>query len=61
MGRRTRWTPPLKRKYFHTQPKISKKDTATLKTKIELLRQKKIKEELENRRKKRLRRLRRRF
>ena len=51
---RKRSIPPLNRNYFHTQPKISKKDTAVLKSKIEFLRQKKIKEELESRRRKRL-------
>ena len=51
---RPRYKPPLKRKYFHTKRKIGKKDMAFLKKKIEVMKQKKIKEELKEREKKRL-------
>jgi len=49
---RPRYKPPLKRKFFHTKRKIDKKDMVFLKKKIEVIKQKKIKEELEEKEKK---------
>ena len=40
---------PLNKKYFHTKRKIDKKDMIFLKSKIEIMKQKKIKAELEKR------------
>jgi len=45
-------TPPLNRRYFHTQPSIDKKDIAVLKKKIEAINQKKHNKELEDKEKK---------
>lgn len=45
----------MKRKFFHTQPRMSKRDIGVLKARMEFLRQKKLREELENRRKRKLR------
>ena len=50
---RPRYRPPLTKKYFHTKPKVDNKDLAFLKRKIETIKQKKIKKEYdESRRKK---------
>ena len=43
------YKPPLNRRYFHTKPKIDKRDIAILKRKIEHINQKKDKKELEER------------
>lgn len=44
---RPRYKLPLNKKYFHTKRKIDKKDMIFLKNKIEIIKQKKIKKELE--------------
>ena len=46
---RPRYKPPLKKKYFHTKRKTDKKDMISLKNKIEIIHQKKVKRELEER------------
>lgn len=43
---RPRYKPPLKRKYYHKKPRISNKDMAALKKKIEQINQKKLLKEL---------------
>jgi hypothetical protein len=45
---RSRYKPPLKRRYFHTKPKMDKRDMTILKKKIEVIKQKKNKKELED-------------
>ena len=52
---RPRYKPPLKRRYFHSKPKIDKKDMVFVKNKIDTLHYKRIKQELENKEKKKLR------
>ena len=37
---------PIKRKYFHTKPKIDRKDMSVIKRKAEAIKQKKLKREL---------------
>ena len=44
---RPRYRPPIKRKYFHKKPKIDKKDMAYLKKNIEVIKQRKTKQELD--------------
>ena len=44
---RPSYKPPVNKKYFHTKRKIEKKDMIFLKNKIEIIKQKKIKKELE--------------
>lgn len=44
---RSRSRPGLNRRYFHTNPRIDKRDMNVVKKKIEALHQKKIKKELE--------------
>ena len=44
---RKRSKPPMKRKYFHTRPKIDDRDTVFLKKKIGIIKQKKHKKDLE--------------
>ena len=44
---RSRYRPPIKRRYFHTKPRIDKRDMTVLKRKIEVIKQKKDKKELE--------------
>lgn len=42
---RPRYRFPLNRRYFHTKPKIDKRDMTILKRKIEVIKQKKHKKE----------------
>jgi hypothetical protein len=49
---RPRTKPPVNRRYFHTKRKIEKKDVAVLKKKIQVLHDKKIKKEFEDKKKK---------
>jgi len=42
---------PIKRKYFHTKLKIDRKDISFIKRKVETIKQKKLKRELENKEK----------
>jgi len=42
---------PIKRKYFHTKLKIDRKDMSAIKRKVETIKQKKLKRELENKEK----------
>ncbi len=44
---RSRYRPPIKRRYFHTKPRIDKRDMTVLKRKIEVIKQKKGKKEIE--------------
>ena len=44
---RPRYKPPLKRRYFHTKPKIDNRDMTILKRKIQVIKQKKNKKEPE--------------
>ena len=43
---RPRYSPPIKRKYFHKKAKIEKKDMVYLKKNMEVIRQRKIKQGL---------------
>jgi len=45
---------PLKKKYFHTKRKIDKKDIVFLKRKVEIIKQKKLKNKTEKKEKRRL-------
>jgi hypothetical protein len=49
---RPSYKPPVNKKYFHTKRKIDKKDMIFLKNKIEIIKQKRIKKELEEKEKK---------
>lgn len=51
---RPRTRPPLNRRYYHTKPKIDKKDIAVLKRKIEIRSKKKHSKELDIKKKKNL-------
>jgi hypothetical protein len=53
---RRKGRPPLNRRYFHTKPKVDKRDIAIIKKKIYTIDQKKYKEELEKAEKKTYRR-----
>ena len=43
---RPRYRPPRNRRYFHTKPKIDKRDMSILKRKIESIEQKKSKKDI---------------
>jgi hypothetical protein len=49
---RPRYKSPLNKKYLHTKRTIDRKDMAFLKKRIEIIKQKKIKDEKEEKRKK---------
>ena len=49
---RPTYKPPVKKKYFHKKRKIDKKDMASLKKRIDLIKQDKRKLELEKNKKK---------
>jgi hypothetical protein len=44
---RSRYRPPLNKQYFHTKPRIDKRDMVILKRKIEIIKKKNNKKELE--------------
>ena len=46
---RPTYRPPCKKRYFHTKPKMDKRDIGILKRKIALMKQKKDKRDIEER------------
>jgi len=51
---RSRTRPGLNKKYFHTKPRFNKRDITILKTKIEFINQRKLRNDLDSREKKKI-------